>query len=459
MLPFRLTRRAVTCACVLLWLPGLAHGQSGESNVRVFSSLFGGATSMRDGVHAVDFNASLFGGYDDDVLSRGSNSPRPIDQRLSGTFAGVQASLSYRRRHARGAFAASARTSYRYLTAQQEVIPTYHAAGLSYGTSLSPRTRVSFNQRVAYRPFFSVVPFDTGSTLDPSLGEIEPPELGGGDMGTDPGGDFALASNRRAVTFSGGASLTREISRRSSLQFSARYAAAQFLSSDVQGFNNLRWGVSGNYTYRISDYLGARLGYGYRRFEARTGTDSDNHDINVGLLYNQPFVFGRGRTTLAFSTGSTMLVRERVDETGSSGDRFVWRALGTATLAHDFVGPWQGQVSYIRAVGFLDGLNEPFIGDRVVASLGGMLGWRTDLFLSAGYVTGSFGLRDRNFDTAIAGGRIRTALTRNLALFAQYFYYQYSFDDSLASDLFMPGATERQGVRAGLTVWVPLLRR
>ncbi len=438
----------------------LAQAQTGETNTRVFSSLFGGAAGTRDSVQALDMNAALFGAYDDDMLARGSNSPTAAQNRLSGTYIGTQASLGYRRQLARGAFSAGVQTSYRYLTDEQVVLPTYHAASLTYGLALSPRTRVSFSQRAAYRPYFSIVPFSTGSTIGPS---VEPDIGGSEDPGegpvVDPGGDFSLASNRDAVTYAGVASLNRDITRRSVVRFAGRYSTARFLSSDVEQYDNFRWSVAGDYTYRFSEYLGARVGYGYRRFNARTGADSDNHDINLGLVYNQPFVLGRGRTTLSFTTGSTMLVREQVDDEGTSRDRFVWRALGTATLAHDFAGPWQGQLSYIRAVGFLDGLNEPFIGDRVIASLGGLVGRRTDILFSAGYVTGSFGLSERNYDTATAGARIRTAITRNLALFAQYFYYQYHFDESVAEDLFVPDAQERQGFRAGLTVWVPLLRR
>ena len=448
-------------ACLLVAVPSVARGQAGETNGRVFSSLFGGATSSRDGQSAVDFNAALFGGYDDDLLTRGSgNTPRPVDQRLSGSFVGGQASLAYRHRLPRGGFSVRAQTMYRYLSEQKELLPTYHSAGFGVLHSFNPRTRLTFRQRMAYRPFFSVVPFATGATIGPSV-ESEPglDAPVDDDLGGDPGGDFSLASSREAVTYGGTAILTRDLSQRAEFNYAARYAAANFLAADVKGFNNLRWGVSGTYTYRMSDYLGLRLGYGYRRFEAREGPDTDNHDINVGVLYNQPFVLGRGRTTLSFTTGSTMLVREAVDDTGTSRDRFVWRALGTATLTHDFAGPWQAQLSYVRSVGFLDGLNDAFMGDRVVASLGGLLGQRTDVLFTGGYVSGSFGLRERNFDTAIAGARIRTALTRHLALFAQYFFYQYRFDETVAEDLFLPGAQERQGLRAGLTVWVPLLRR
>src|SRR5690606_11861591 len=120
---------------------------------------------------------------------------------------------------------------------------------------------------------------------------------------------------------------------------------------------------------------------------------------------------------------------------GGSGDRFVLRALGTATLRHDFRGPWQAQAVYVRSVAFLDGLSEPFEGDRVTATLGGWLGRRTDLSMSAGYVTGSVGLSRRNFNTALATARIRTALSSHVALFAQYHYYQYDFASSLAEQL------------------------
>ncbi|HTV00108.1 MAG TPA: hypothetical protein VMF13_06200 [Luteitalea sp.] len=455
---FRQVRLLLVCGLMLVARP--AVGQTGVTNGRVFSSLFGAAASDAKASTALDVDASLFAGYDDDVFARSSR-PRPDASRLSGTFAGLQAGLSYRRRLSRGALSGRAQTGGRYLPQNGEFIPTYHSGALSYGTALSPRNRFAVTQRVAYRPFFSVVPFSTGSTLGPSvdggMGEEAPsiPE----DVDGDPGGDFSLASDREAVTYGTVASLVRQMSDRAVLQFAGRYSAASFLNADVEGFSNTRWGLLGNYVYRFTDHLGVRVGYGFRRFEAREGPANNNHDINLGLIYNQPFVFGRGRTTLAFSTGSTTLVRRRLDDDGVTRRRFVWRALGTATLTHDFVGPWQAQASYVRTVGYLDGLTDPFYGDRLFASIGGLIGLRSDLFFSAGYLSGSVGLSRRNYDTATAGVRLRTGLSRTMALFAQYYYFQYQFDESIAQDLFVPEGQERQGFRAGLTVWVPLLRR
>ena len=93
-----------------------------------------------------------------------------------------------------------------------------------------------------------------------------------------------------------------------------------------------------------------------------------------------------------------------------------------------------------------------------MANVGGLIGRRVDVAMSAGYLSGAIGFRDRNFDTALASARARVALSQNLALFAQYFYYQYAFDEAVTTRLIVAPELERQGVRIGLTVWVPVLR-
>ena len=365
----RWTRLAL--ACVMCTLPGLAHAQTGETNTRVFSSLFGGAaTDMPGSVQALDFSAAVFGGYDDDIFARGSR-PRTDAARLSGTFTGVQGGLQYRRRMARGSFGARAATAARLVSSTGEFVTTFAAGQARYSTDLTTRTSTTIWQRVLYRPYFSVVPFATGSTLGPSVEGVEPDDIAdfadGVDQGAGGESDFALAADREAIIYGGGGGLARQLSIRSSLQFTASYSTARFLQDDARTFGNVRWRAGGLYQYRISRYLTFNAGYAYRQFLGKSGADAVNHDINLGVRYNQPFTFGRGRTTLSFTTGSTTLIRDRLEEEGGRGDRFIWRALGSATLRHDFSGPWQAQVSYIRSVGFLDGLTDPFVGDRVVA--------------------------------------------------------------------------------------------
>jgi hypothetical protein len=78
--------------------------------------------------------------------------------------------------------------------------------------------------------------------------------------------------------------------------------------------------------------------------------------------------------------------------------------------------------------------------------------------LSAGYVSGAVGLSERNFDSTLANARLRFALHPRAALFAQYFYYTYLYKDGVADHLLASPELERQGFRAGLNIWLPLVR-
>lgn len=458
-------RRAFGLAPVLLILVGSPlQGQEepiGDSSPRVYRGLFGGVSGRSDRPQSLDFNASLFGGYDDDIFARGS-APRGRDRRLGGGMAGLQASLGYRKQYPTYAFTASASTAGRWVTATGDVVPTYHGANVGYSQNLSPRTIFGLSQRMAYRPFFNFVPLPGASTIGPSLDELEGDDIIEPIVADDVSNvtdDFTIAPSREAITYAGGLHLGHTLSERSGLSFGAGYSVTSFGTAEYRDLSSARYRAALRYSRRLTQYASLRLGYGYRTSRLRNGIRNDNHDIDVGVSYGRPFTFGRGRTTFSVTTGSTMLVRDRLDIEGPTGSRLVFRAIGTARLRHDFVGPWQGQVAYVRSVRFIDGFSDPlFTSDRVIASLGGLLNRRTDVQFQAGYVLGGFGSARRAYNTTLASARIRTGLTRHMGLFAQYFYYQYDFQESISSALVVPPALERQGVRAGLTVWLPLLR-
>lgn len=426
---------------------------------RPFQGLFGQRPGG-DRPQSLDLTASLFAGYDDDIFARGSGA-RNRGRRIGGTFVGGQTALAYERRQPTSQLSASLASAYRWVTTTDTFVPTFYGLRLSYGKSFTPRTTMVLSQRVTYRPFFSVVPFPVSSSIDePLQGDDTDPAMAPllGDFGSEGPDDITLGASRTAVIYNGGASLRRELTPRSSLLFAASYGLADFQSSALNDVNNRRLQGAFRYSYNFTQYASLRLGYGYRTFRTRLGETNENHDIDIGMRYGRPFTFGTGRTTFSMTTGSTMLVRERLDGVNGSGDRVLVRLLGTATLRHDFIAPWQAQAVYVRSVAFLDGLSEPFEGDRIVASLGGFLNRRTDVMASAGYVSGSFGMSRRNFSTALANARIRTSLTPNVSLFAQYFYFQYDFSSSLADRLVVAPHLERQGLRGGLTVWLPLTR-
>jgi hypothetical protein len=405
-------------------------------------------------------NASVFGGYDDDIFARGTNpgSGGPGRPRVAGQFVGSQASLNYQRRFATATLMGSAATANRYVSESGDFLNTFAAASVGLQGSATARTTYVVNQSVGYRPFFTPSTFPAPSTVGPSVGgELE------GAMQEQVGGldspdDFTVASDRDGIRYSTNGELRRRVTARSSMQFRGQYTVASFGSQDLDAVNNRRWLGSANYSYDLTRYLSARLGYGYRSFNTQAEGAAGNHDINVGLLFNRPFRIGSGRTVFSFTTGSTVLRRERLTGDSADGGRLTIRAIGSATLAHAFSTTWQGNINYVRSVGYLDGFAEPVEGDRVVASLGGLLAPALDVSMSAGYSSGAIGLRERNFNTTIANARIRYALHSKVALFAQYFYFQYSYADGVANNILAAPELKRQGIRAGLTLFLPVVR-
>jgi hypothetical protein len=78
---------------------------------------------------------------------------------------------------------------------------------------------------------------------------------------------------------------------------------------------------------------------------------------------------------------------------------------------------------------------------------------------SAGFAAGesalTFGGRNQ-LDTYTGTVRARFALARAFALYTEYFYYVYEQRGLLPLAPGLPRTFEQHGIRAGLTVWVPV---
>ena len=57
------------------------------------------------------------------------------------------------------------------------------------------------------------------------------------------------------------------------------------------------------------------------------------------------------------------------------------------------------------------------------------------------------------------GTLARYGLSRSLALYVQYVYYFYDFQQKTALPGGLPPSLERNGIRVGVTVWASPLRR
>jgi hypothetical protein len=153
------------------------------------------------------------------------------------------------------------------------------------------------------------------------------------------------------------------------------------------------------------------------------------------------------------------LIRASQSPAGPGPERF-YRVTGNGAFAYQFSRTGEVRASYRRAVEYIVQLEQPVLIEGVSASLAGSPTRRVQLIAGAGYSSGASALQTRaQFDTYTANLRSHVAVTRMLAIYAEYLYYFYDFgaDASLAPEL--PRRLERNGVRVGLTLSTPLLRR
>jgi hypothetical protein len=212
--------------------------------------------------------------------------------------------------------------------------------------------------------------------------------------------------------------------------------------------------VGGGYTHRLTQHATFRANYQHAvaRFDvnsAEAATVMD--DLDIGVAYNRPISRTR-RTTIGFSVGSAAVQ--------SAGNR-AQRAVGDATLNHQMGRTWNANITYQRGVRLVQGLDGPVFAGSVAVNLHGSLSRRLDVHANAAYTNGELGIvttRTNDFDTYTASARLRYALTRLLAVYGEYVAYQYVFSDSANLPVGFPNNVHRAGIRAGLTMWVPLYR-
>jgi hypothetical protein len=257
---------------------------------------------------------------------------------------------------------------------------------------------------------------------------------------------------REAYLSTTGLGVSHAFSSRSSISGSYGIRMAAFSSSNENDLTSQA--ASLHYRYQVSRYAALRAGYGVQQGRYATAGGSSTvqiHSFDLGADYSRPLSFSR-RTFINFNVGSSAVE-------GFSGDR-VYRIVGQAGLRHEMGRTWKLQGNYHRGAGLMEGLAAPVFSDSVTATLAGFITNRLDLVVEGAFTEGEVGVTaTRNpFDSVTGTARLRWGITRSVASFAEYFYYRYGFDRTFALPADMPRSTDRQGVRVGLMLFVPVIQ-
>jgi opacity protein-like surface antigen len=120
---------------------------------------------------------------------------------------------------------------------------------------------------------------------------------------------------------------------------------------------------------------------------------------------------------------------------------------------------WTAQIAYDRGLEFYEGFSDPFLTDGVTGQLYGFLARRVRFSSAGNYSVGNVGAgQNRGFNSVSANAGLEFGLTRRLGLFTRYMYYRYDFDANVGLDPRLLRKFDRQGVRAGLTIFIPVIR-
>jgi len=406
----------------------------GASAPRPITPLFGPGRPA--GEQSLDLSLATFGGYDTNVVEDDPGSLIDPRTERSGSFSGLNARLAYMRKFRRVSFGLTGDSALRYYAGGSEILGLQHAAGAGVDVQLE-RTHISALQSVAYVPFYSY------STL---------PLLFSGAVGDVVAPDVDQSIVRRDERLYGTfVNVSRTFGERISATATGSLQGADF-SRDSTGMRNLSG--MGRLSFELTRDLSLVAGYGASEASYREPLQDARrirtHSVDGGLMFHRPLSLTR-RTTLGVTAGTTAIE----DETRITQ----YRLIADARLNRDIGRTWHATAAYHRGVGFVEGFLQPFYTDSLNLNVGGLFGSRVEATATGGYSKGDMGLftttRTESYSTT---ARLRVALSREVALSAQYLLYRYRFDQANVLPEQLPPFLERQGFRIGLDVWLPLAR-
>jgi len=409
--------------------------------------LFGGIRPDARPTKRADITLSLVQGYDQDVPQVLLPTLDPSSLQNGGFSTILETEFSFASRSSRVDVGVNAGSVVRYYAESDDTRILGHNAGVGVSMRLPSRTTLFANQSAAFTPTYV-------SGLFPTLSDIEP-----GDPGiTAP--DLAL-SEFESYTHSTTVTMAHHVTARATLTGTGEYHYIDRLREHALWQDVSDYALRGRYDHNVKQNtaLNAQVRYrsGYFGYVA-IGTTTEA-GVDVGMNHSRAISATR-YISYGFKVGvSGADLPESM--TGVSGFQRQYFFTGDFNFNTKLSRTWEAKAYVRRGVEYISDLPEPVFSDGMSVEAEGLLSRRLDVSLIAAYSTGQSLLNPDSlqFDTYTGDVRFRFALTRSLAIFAEYLYYYYQFRGRAELLIGMPSGLERNGARVGLTLWVPALRK
>jgi hypothetical protein len=394
-----------------------------------------------------DWTTTLVGGYDDNLVGApGADLPGGVtpDAMPSGSVSTIDSALAFYQGNSRHSLRLDATGRGFYYPQYLDGVVPGATANLAVTTTLGLKTKVDASQAGGYDPFFSTFAPD-------SAGVPLPPDV---DQAVSSAGLF----ERQSWTSRSQVGLTQQWTRRMSMTASYAYGLRDF-ADGPEGDNTSHTAAAG-YRHVLSDSLRLRGDYTYADLESLDpdGFARPNTTERIEGGFDGEHEVSRTRLVSWTLTAGVARV-----ESVSGLDRLPFTdsmPVGTATLRVPVSATWYVEGRYTRDFRLLQTVtSELYAANTGLLTLGGMLGRDTTL-----QAIGSYG----DWKTPVASGvtstlevlgvalQLQHMLTDTFGLFGSYSYYNHRYTSPGALPDGFPPRYDRNSVRLGITVRLPL---
>jgi hypothetical protein len=415
---------------------------------RPYRGILGGGHDLA-ARHTLDFSAAFSEAYDDDVYADAGAPVTPTGRRDNGYYTNLITSGSYGWKGNRLQFAANGAATLRQYNGTQGVRLIGSTSGVGFTGLLSRRTRLFVNQSAAYSPSYLYGLFPTVTSAGP------------GDQ-IPVAADYQIDVSE-FYSYGTSTELSHGVTSRATISAIADYTYTDVVRESPSRRDASAYGVRGQFSYAAARRTTWRVGYRYRSGDVgfgvtETSQSTVEHGIDVGLDHTKVISATR-QAVWGLNLGTSRVNIPFGLNTEVSGR--VYRVSGGATFGYQFGRSWQARATYRRGLDYIAGLSEPVYSNGFTAAVDGLLTPRWGISVSSGYSTGESALYSNasTFDTYAGTLNIRYALSRMWATNVEYVYYYYSFRGKNQLPPGVSPSLERNGLRAGLTLWMPAFRK
>jgi opacity protein-like surface antigen len=442
-------RRALVLAAIMAGAVAAdAAAQAVQRPSRPSRGLFGGGPAPTDPNRTrqeLTLTGSFLGGYEDFIVP-GSTVGETVNPARNGTaYSGTgSGSLRYWRGRTLRSFSvnASAQSSMYSLA---NIDPTFGAnIDLAGTTQAGRKNTIGVTQLFAYEPSLAF------GVFGPITQTVAASELPGGGVGS-PSLDQTSWSSVSALN------AQRRVTTRQTATGTFTYLSRRFLND--LGYDSDTRSADGHYSWNVTRTTAIDATYRYSQSSVEDpdgrGLPLKDQTVNLGLSYSKRL----SPTRQIHFSGGAGATNVQTQEPLTRDPLEYWTPAGNGMVRLDLGRTWAVGVDYRRAVSVLPGITlQSFATDAASVRANGRLGNRIEVVLSGAFSNGraGYGEQPSRYESYSGTAQLHFAVSRCCATTVNYDYYYYKLHAVTNVPTGIPNEYDRNTLRVGLSVWVPL---